>query len=79
MNRNSIILIHENGIENVVCQNGDHFVQGGNELTKYVVIDILDHSPWFSNVASDWRADLLAATQKLHLNIMVSYQCFILG
>ena len=35
-NRNSIIFIqenafffiHENAFENVVCQNGDHFVQG---------------------------------------------------
>ena len=29
MNRNSIIYIQENAIENVVCQNGSHFVKGG--------------------------------------------------
>ena len=28
MNRNSIIFIHENAIENVVCQNGGRFVKG---------------------------------------------------
>ena len=33
--------------------------------------------PWFSDVASDWQAALLAANQKLHLKIMVSYPCFL--
>ena len=28
LNLNSIIFIQENTIENVVCQNGGHFVQG---------------------------------------------------
>ena len=32
--------------------------------------------PWFSNVASDWLAALLAANQKLHLRIVFSYPCF---
>ena len=32
--------------------------------------------PSFSNVASDWLAALLAANQKLHLKIVVSYPCF---
>ena len=27
-NRNSIIFIQENAFENIVCQNGSHFVQG---------------------------------------------------
>ena len=31
---------------------------------------------WFSNVASDWLAALLAANQKLHLKIVISYPCF---
>ena len=34
LNRNSILFIHEKAVENVVCQNGDHFVEGGEESTR---------------------------------------------
>ena len=37
---------------------------------------IMVNWPWFSNVASDWLTALLAANQKLHLKIVVSYPCF---
>ena len=37
---------------------------------------IVVNKPWFSNVASDWLAAVLAANQKLHLKIVVSYPCF---
>ena len=32
LNLNFIILIQENTFENVVCQNGSHFVQGENKF-----------------------------------------------
>ena len=47
----------------------------GLALLKLSQDKIVVNYPWFSNVASVW----LAANQKLHLIIMVSYPCFILG
>ena len=47
LNRNSIISIHENAFENVVCQNGDYFVQGEMSLTILCKTNI-----YFRNVAA---------------------------
>ena len=46
LNRNSIIFVQENAFENVVCQNGGHFVQGGDALKdgkkKPLVITLIE-------------------------------------
>ena len=39
-NQNTKFFIHENLSENVVCQNGGHFVQGGDELSNYSLANI---------------------------------------
>ena len=55
LNQNPIIFIQENAFENVVCQNGGHFVQGGDELIFYcclplIVVFFIHHSEWWPDI-----------------------------